>query len=123
MEKQKRIVFGYTRDCNKNIVLYKEQARYVKLIFQAYAAGATLSQIAWALNSNDVPSPKNKSTWGRPIINNILSNAKYLGDEDYPQIIEQALWDDVQMRKQNSAYSRRYHSDEDNCEELLQTMC
>ncbi|MBR1750425.1 MAG: recombinase family protein [Ruminococcus sp.] len=62
---QKRIVFGYTRDSNKNIVLYKAQARYVRLIFQAYADGASLSQIAWALNANDVPSPKNKSTWSR----------------------------------------------------------
>lgn len=120
MQQQKRIVFGYTRDCNKRIVLYKEQARYVKLIFQAYAAGASLSQIAWALNANDVPSPKNKATWGRPIINNILSNTKYLGDEDYPKIIKQALWDDVQMRKQNSAYSRRYHHVDESCEELRQ---
>jgi hypothetical protein len=37
MSIQKRISFGYTRNALNKIVIYREQAEVVKLIFELYA--------------------------------------------------------------------------------------
>lgn len=46
MEKQKRISFGYTRNEMNEIVIYKEQAEVVKLIFELYSFDQSLSNIS-----------------------------------------------------------------------------
>ena len=46
MSNQKRISFGYTRNALKEIVIYKEQAEVVKLIFELYSFGQSLSYIS-----------------------------------------------------------------------------
>lgn len=53
-----------------------------------------------------IPSPINKPTWGRQIINNILENKKYLVDQDYTQIFENNI-KKITQRKLDSAYSMR----------------
>ncbi|MCM1233704.1 MAG: recombinase family protein [Ruminococcus flavefaciens] len=108
MKKQKRISFGYTRNNMSEIVIYEEQAEVVKLIFELYTFDQSLSKISKHLEMYCIPSPGNKPLWGRQIINNILSNANYLGDSDYPQIINEELWNAVQNKKSSSSYSMRY---------------
>lgn len=108
MKKQKRISFGYKRNDMNEIVIYKEQAEVVKLIFELYSFDQSLSQISEYLEIYRIPSPSNKPLWGRQIINNVLSNENYLGNDDYPQIITEELWNSVQNKKNNSSYSMRY---------------
>lgn len=55
-----------------------------------------------------IPSPSNKTVWGRQIINNVLSNENYLDNADYPRIITDELWNSAQNKKNNSSYSMRY---------------
>ena len=50
-----------------------------------------------------IPSPSNKTVWGRQIINNVLSNENYLGNSDYPQIINEELWNVAHNKKTTSA--------------------
>lgn len=54
-----------------------------------------------------IPSSSNKTVWGRQIINNVLSNENYLGNSDYPQIINEELWNAAQNKKNNSGYSKK----------------
>lgn len=108
MSNQKRISFGYTRNALKEIVIYEEQAEIVKLIFELYSLGQSLSDISKHLEIYHIPSPSNKTVWGRQIINNVLSNENYLGNCDYPQIINEELWNAAQNKKNNSSYSMRY---------------
>lgn len=108
MKKQKRILFGYTRNNVNEIVVYEEQAEVVTLIFELYAFDQSLAKISKLLEKYSIPSPNNKPVWGRQIINNVLSNANYLGNSDYPQIITDELWNAVQNKKNNSSYSMRY---------------
>lgn len=108
MEKQKRISFGYTRNDMNEIVIYEEQAEVVKLIFELYLFDQSLAKISKHLEMYCIPSPSNKPLWGRQIINNVLSNANYIGNADYPQIITKQLWNLVQNKKNNSGYSMRY---------------
>lgn len=80
----------------------------VKLIFELYSLGQSLLDISKHLEIHHIPSPSNKTVWGRQIINNVLSNENYLGNCDYPQIIKEGLWNAAQNKKNNSGYSMRY---------------
>ena len=61
---QKRIAFGYNRDGNK-IVVNEGQAACVKMIFDYYLEGKSLSAIKEILKGVGIPSPQNKPTWGK----------------------------------------------------------
>lgn len=97
---QRRIAFGYNRDQTNRIILHTGQAAAVKLIYQSYADGQTITAIAEMLKNAGIPSPQNKPTWGKQTIANILSNPHYLGDADYPRIIDTELYDAVQRIKE-----------------------
>lgn len=99
---QKRIAFGYNRFDDK-IVINEAQAAAVKLIYNFYYEGRSIADIKATLEGCNIPSPQNKSTWGKQTISNILSNSHYLGSNEYPQIIEQEMFDAVQERKRTQA--------------------
>lgn len=109
MKKQKRIFFGYTRNDMNEIVIYEKQAEVVKLIFELYSFDQSLVKISKHLEMYHIPSPSNKPLWGRQIINNILSNENYLGNDDFPRIITEELWNSVQNKKNSNGYSMRYN--------------
>lgn len=109
MKKQKRIFFGYTRNDMNEIVIYEKQAEVAKLIFELYSFDQSLAKISKHLEMYHIPSPSNKPLWGRQIINNILSNENYLGNDDFPRIITEELWNSVQNKKNSNGYSMRYN--------------
>ena len=96
---QKRIAFGYMRNTIGKIVLYEGQAAAVKLIFMQYLDGRGLRGIKETLEVIGAPSPYNRRNWNPQAISNILSNPHYVGDDIYPQIITQEMFDDVQKIK------------------------
>lgn len=95
---QKRIAFGYNRR-GTTIVIHEGQAACVKLIFDYYLEGKSLSEIKDILEEIGIPSPQSKPKWGKQTLSNILSNPHYLGSEDYPAIITQDVFDQVQKLK------------------------
>lgn len=106
---QKRVFFGYDRNALGEFIIWEEQADVVRYIFATYACGHSLAFIADELQKIGILSPTNKPAWGRQIINNILTNEKYLGDEIYPKIIENEIFEQIIRRKLGNAYSMRYH--------------
>lgn len=106
---QKRVFFGYDRNALGEFIIWEEQADVVRYIFATYACGHSLAFIADELQKIGIPSPTNKPAWGRQITNNILTNEKYLGDENYPKIIENEIFEQIIRRKLGNAYSMRYH--------------
>ncbi|MTQ96778.1 hypothetical protein GMD88_15475 [Pseudoflavonifractor sp. BIOML-A6] len=61
------------------IFIEPQQAKVVQQIYQRYLAGDSLEGIADFLFQNGIPSPQGRERWTRPIINNLLSNQKYIG--------------------------------------------
>lgn len=114
---QKRVFFGYDRNALGEFIIWEEQAEVVRYVFATYACGHSLAFIADELQKIGIPSPANKPTWGRQIINNILQNYKYLGDEYYPRIVEDEIFEQVVQRKLGNAYSTRYYN---SCESMNQ---
>ena len=101
---QKRIAFGYNRDANEGIVINVGQAGVVKLIFLYYLEGKSLSEIKEILEGMRIPSPQNKPSWGKQTISNILSNPHYLGSDDYPQIISEDEFKQIQSIMESKNY-------------------
>ncbi len=93
---QKRIAFGYNRGPANQIEINHAQAMAVKLLYEYYAEGLSLRAIAEKLETHGIPSPYNNPRWGTQAIANILSYERYVGDVDYPAIINQDLFDRVQ---------------------------
>lgn len=124
---------GYKQGGKYELVIDREQAKIVKLIYRLYLEGDTPTKIAKALNESSIPSPKGKK-WTKNVIVNILSNEKYCGDailqksfvvdfishttkknegelpqyyvrNDHPAIIKRATWEETQVQLQNRTSS------------------
>jgi len=100
---QKRITFGYNRGPVNKIEINDAQAMTVKLIFEYYAEELSIRAISEKLESHGIPSPYNNPKWGTQAIANILSYERYIGDDDYPAIIDRDLFDRVQAIRQSRA--------------------
>ena len=71
---------GYRRGADNQPEIDPEQAEIVRLIFDRYLAGDSLTTIKRFLESRSYPSPTGKSTWSVTTIHSILTNEKYKGD-------------------------------------------
>lgn len=60
------------------IFVEPQQAKVVQQIYQRYLEGDSLEGIADFLFQKGILSPQGKERWTRPVINNILSNQKYI---------------------------------------------
>ncbi len=96
---QKRIAFGYNRNEANKIELHLGQAAAVELIYKSYIGGMSIAEIVGMLEGIAAPSPQNKPKWGKQAIANTLSNPHYLGDDNYPKIIDFELFNEVQELK------------------------
>ena len=71
---------GYDRGADGNLVINKEQARTVKLIYRLYINGYTFHSIAKELMSKGILSPGGCEKWRANTVRSILMNEKYKGD-------------------------------------------
>lgn len=111
----KRIVYGYTKDEQGNIIIDKEQANVVRDIFRWYINGNSILGIVKKLAENNVPSPSGKEKWSKRSVEILLSNEKYTGvvrlsdsytheheyliKEHHPPIITEDMFMDAQEEK------------------------
>lgn len=78
------------------IQVNEDQAELVRKAFKAYASGTSMLQIAKMFTEQGIPNANGKASWSHSSIGNILSNQKYRGDELYPAIITEDLFDKTQ---------------------------
>lgn len=100
------LFFGYKCGAD-SFEIYEGQAATVTLIYNYYIEGKSLSEIADILQGIGVPSPRNKTKWGKQILSNILSNPVYLGTEEYPAIISVELYNKIQEIKAKNTKPRK----------------
>lgn len=81
------------------IQVNEEQVELVIRAFEAYASGTSMLQIAKMFMKQGVPNANGKASWSHTSIGKILSNQKYRGDEFYPAIITEVLFDDTQNQR------------------------
>lgn len=89
---------GY-RLVDGKIQLDESKAAAVRRIFQDYASGASLLDIAKELTAAGFLNANNQPHWYNGTVSKILDNVKYQGDEFYPQLIDTELFKKVQKRR------------------------
>lgn len=72
---------GYDKDEKTGkLVINKEQAQIVKLIYHEFMKGKSIYQICELLNSMCIKTPSGKERWQKSTVKSILTNEKYKGD-------------------------------------------
>lgn len=73
-------VLGFDRGADGQIVVNKEQAETVRLIFRLFIEGMTPHSISAELTRRRIKSPAGKDKWNSSTVRRMLSNEKYKGD-------------------------------------------
>lgn len=71
---------GYDRGPDGNLVVNREQAKTVKLIYRLFLDGYTFHSIAKELMARGLETPTGKKKWYQGTVKSILTNEKYKGD-------------------------------------------
>ena len=71
---------GYDVDKNGNMIVNKEQAKVVKLIYELFLNGYTLGGICEELENRKIKTPYGLDRWHKSTVKSILRNEKYKGD-------------------------------------------
>lgn len=99
MAKSWHMPMGYTLIDGK-IEIQEDSRLIVEQIFKDYAAGESTNSIAKKLREADGDDTQNSRKWVHAAVGRVLENKKYLGTEQYPQIIDKELFDRVQERRE-----------------------
>ena len=68
-------------------------------IFLQYTLGASLKEIAAQMNKTGPTYDEGKS-WNKNMVARILENAKYTGADDYPKLVDTALFEAASTKRQ-----------------------
>lgn len=90
--------YGY---CYKNgiIAIESKESKVLKRIFSAYLNGDSMLTIAEQLNREKIEYASGVIGWNKGRLKHLIDNPRYLGTEVYPQIIEQATYEEIQRTK------------------------
>lgn len=91
MKKIRNIPFGYMMKKGRYIAEPSESEAVV-MIYKMYLNGMSLNDIADVMT---VPYNADKPVWTLNMVKRIIENKKYTGTSDYPQIIDNAIFDAV----------------------------
>lgn len=110
-----RKCYGYDHDENGKLIIDKEMAENVKLIFHLYLSGQSVLGIVKELEKRKILFPTGKDKWCKRTIEVMLSNEKYTGDvklmksgnsdirylssDNNPAIISKEVFEAVQIEK------------------------
>lgn len=96
---QKHMPFGY-KIIYGNVTIESEKADLIRKMFDDFIAGVSLKQMAKDLIGMKVPNANGKSSWNHGSIGKILSNCKYIGNDFYPAIVEEELFNTAKMLRE-----------------------
>ena len=71
--------YGFMLAPEGNVSVDQEKANTVRTIYQQYLSGMSLKGIVDFLFAQRIPSPRGKAQWTQAVINDLLSNQRYIG--------------------------------------------
>ena len=94
----RKLPFGYQMRKGE-IVRNEPEANAVQDIFLQYTLGASLKEIAEQMSKTSPAYDEGKS-WNKNMVARILENAKYTGADDYPKLVDTALFEAASTKRQ-----------------------
>lgn len=92
------ILYGYKME-NDIFCIVQPEAEIVRRIFLNYVNGVSLKSIAEVLTAEQVVYLKEKNQWNKNMIARIIENTHYMGDDEYPQIVDKDIFQSALNRK------------------------
>ena len=71
--------YGFMLTPDGSVSIDHEKAKTVRTIYRQHLSGMSLKGIADFLFTQGIPSPKGKAQWTQAVINDLLSNQRYIG--------------------------------------------
>lgn len=102
MPKNRVIPFGY---CMRNgeITAEPKEVYAVSTIFSEYLKGGSLLQIAKLMETEKIRYTADSEKWNKNMVKRIIENEKYLGNDKYPQIIDENIFKQANEKRVRKA--------------------
>lgn len=98
----RKYTFGYEMRKGK-IEPVPAEAEVVRMLHERYAGGSSYRQLTALLNAGTVPYNEPDKQWNKNMVARILGNVIYIGNKDYPPILDEVLLRKVQKMKPDKA--------------------
>jgi len=109
---QRTIPLGYEIRDGK-AAIHEGEAKMIHYAFEAYSSGSSQFNIAKHFQDSGYKNGNGRVSWSHSTIGKLLQNKVYLGDNFYPAIITQELFDKAaEVRQQKAACQKRYKNDD-----------
>ncbi len=106
----RRILYGYRKE-QFNFYVVPEEALIVREIFKEYVDGKPLKAIAESLTNRQIVYYKDKTEWTKNAVCRILENKHYIGDSEYPKIIDENVFKNAENLRLFKGGKREKDSD------------
>lgn len=98
MAKLRTVPYGYEIR-NGIVVVQPKEAETVREIFSLYISGSTLQHISENLIQKSNPFYQGEVRWNKCSVKRIIDNGKYIGENAYPQIVPEDVFETAQRMK------------------------
>ena len=105
--KNRKIPYGYEMK-NGVVVINGAEAKTVKNIFSEYVNGLVLKDIAATLKAQGAEYLPGEADWNKSRVKRIIDDARYCGNEKYPEIISAELYSAAAGIKQKRNRAKEY---------------
>lgn len=95
------VPFGYAVEKGKKVIVADEAAVIIE-VYEHYCSGETFKQIADSLTARGVKYLKNDSQWNKNNVARLIDDSRYLGNEEYPQIVPAELYERVRTCREGT---------------------
>ena len=104
------ISYGYGIE-NGAITVISSEAEIVKEIFNAYLSGKILKEIAIDLSERGIVFFDGRSNWNKNTVVRIIQNKKYIGEKNYPIIIDANTFEKANSQKEAKGHKKEKQSE------------
>ncbi len=109
---QRSIPLGYEIKDGK-AKIHDDEAKMIRFAFKSYCNGDSEFTIAKHFQEAGHKNGNGRVSWSHSTIGKLLHNKVYLGDDFYPQLISQEIFDKVaEVRNEKVAHQKRYRNDD-----------
>jgi len=105
------ILYGYNKH-QFEYVVNEEEAAVIRRIYDEYISGKTLLQIANALTAESVVYYRERTNWSKQMVRRVIENEHYLGDKNYPAIIDKGVYKKANKLRLEKGGDREKDTDE-----------
>ena len=105
--KNRRFPYGYEMR-NGIIQINEKEATVLINIFEQYINGSNLKEIANSLTISKIEYLPDECNWNKSRIKRMIEDKRYIGDEKYPQIINEKIFEKANTIKQTRRTTKNY---------------